>query len=143
MQIIKFLFNKPQFYCWTDIFEICDLNLVLWSFQLIYCVFHKGLPPSYHRKSICLKDLSYCLKSTLLPSDNSVGQSFLCCNFKPKLLKLVPLFVNSILFLVYYIPYCKVKSTFHGCNYSIFDRVRRKCSMFRNAIASIRQSRFC
>ena len=100
---------------------------------LIYCIFYKGLPPSYHRKSIRWKISPSYLKSTLLPSDNSFPQSFPCCKFELRLLKFVALFSVALLFYFLIISHCKVKPNFHGCNYFIFDRIRRKCSMFRNA----------
>ena len=31
MQISRILFNKPQFYCQTDISEVCHLHPILWS----------------------------------------------------------------------------------------------------------------
>ena len=40
-----------------------------------------------------------------------------------------------LLILLFYpliISYCTVNSTFLGCNYFLFDRIRRKRSMFRN-----------
>ena len=58
MQIIRTLFNKPQFYCRLDMSEICR-------------------------------------------------------------------HLNPVLLII---SYCKVKFTFHGYNYFIFDRFRRKCS---------------
>ena len=41
-----------------------------------------------------------------------------------------------LLILLFYLPitsYYKVKSTLHGCNHFIFDRIRRKYSMMTNA----------
>ena len=125
MQIFKIHFNKPQFNCRTDILEMFNLNPILWSSQLLH-VFQQRLPPSYHRKSISCKKIPCCLNSTLLPSNNSVRQSFPCYNFEF-------LYLLILFFYLFIIPYCKVKSTFHSCNYSIFYRIRRKCSMFRNA----------
>ena len=43
------------------------------------------------------------------------------------------LYFLVLLFYLLIISYCKVKPTFHGCNYFIFERIRRKCSMFKNA----------
>ena len=104
MQIFKILFNKNQFYFWTDITEICHLNLRLWSFQLILCICHKEpLSPSHHHKSVWWKISPCYLKSTLLSSDNYVWQSFLCRKFELRLLELVLLFANSLILLDYFI----------------------------------------
>ena len=43
------------------------------------------------------------------------------------------LYFLILLFYLLTISHCKVKSTFHGYNYFIFNRIRRKCFMFRNA----------
>ena len=52
MQIFKFLFNKSQYPCRTDVSQIFHLNSMLWSSFLIYCIFHKGLLLSFHHKSL-------------------------------------------------------------------------------------------
>ena len=89
------------------------------------------LLPSYHRKTFVEKIFhvwsQHCFCPTI-PSDKVSLVVILSSDYW----NLFLFFVNSILILVYY-TYCIVKPTFHGCNYSIFDRIRRKCSMFRNA----------
>ena len=42
------------------------------------------------------------------------------------------LYLLILLFYLFIISYSKVKSAFPGCNYFIFDRIRRKCTIFRN-----------
>ena len=120
MQIFKFLFSKPQFYCRTDISEICHLNPILWSSYLICCMFHKGLPLSYHRKSICWNILPYCLISTLLPSDKGYVVASLSSDYWNFFL-----FSLILLFYLLIIFNGKVKSSFLGLNYFLFDRIRR------------------
>ena len=73
-----------------------------------------------------------------------VRQNFPRCKFESILMKRVPLFAKLISLLLI-IRYCKVKSTFHGPSYFIFDRIKRKISMVRNAssIDSVQQSSIC
>ena len=77
---------------------------------------HKGLPLSYHCKSICWKFLPYYLKSTLLPSGNSIRRSFFVVSLSSGYWNL---FVYLLFLLFYFliISYCKVASTSHLCNY--------------------------
>ena len=116
-QTFIFFFSKTQIYRRTDISNICHLNLMLCSSSLIYCIFHKGLPLSYHRQSICWNILPYCLKS--IPSN----KGFLVVSLSSDYWKFF-LYLLILLFYLLIISNCKVKSTFLGCNYFLFDRIR-------------------
>ena len=76
--------------------------------------------------------LPYCLKSTLLPSDSSSDKGSLVASLSSDYWN-VFLYLLILLFYLLIIFNCKVKSTFFGCNYFLFVRIRRKCSMFGNA----------
>ena len=75
---------------------------------LTYCIFYKRISPSYHQKLICWNILLWYLKSTLLPSNNSVQQNFSCCKFELRLLNLSSLFANFIILLACDILYRKI-----------------------------------
>ena len=138
MQIHKILVNIAQFYCGTDILEIVRLNPILPSSYLNYCIFHKGLAPSYHHKSICWKILHF-FRLTI-PSDK-VSRFWNLSSYYWNLFLLLLILLPYLLTISHYkvnLPFMVAITLF-----STESEENVPCWEMPFSVDSVRQSRFC